>query len=521
MQEATDKLYSEAHLTLLLRTVSSDGISPRLAVELALVLRHTDQQIVPATLVIEFTQAILTSVDPQRAINHLLRYLDHVPDIAVFWATVVQYPQAFVGLMRLFASSQLLSSVLWRRPQLLFWLLEGALWAPPPPPAGLAAELMQLLAGAEGEGEVATILRTFTQQHLLRIGARDLCGLASVEETTADLSALADCVIQAGLEACRRWLTALYGVPMYTDADGVQHPCGFCVIGMGKLGGYELNFASDVDLIYVYTSYEGSTRSLGDNSGVQQQISNHEYFVALARRLTTLIGGQGPDGQAFRVDLRLRPEGTQGQLALSLLSYEAYYARLGQTWERMALIKARPVAGDHRLGAEFLELIQPFVYQSHLDAEGVRQLRDMKGQIDAQLADKAQSRTNVKLGLGGIREIEFLIQLPQLLYGGRQPTLQERHSLRALAKLREVGLMTSQVETTLRSTYGYLRRLEHYLQMEQGAQTHTLPRHPDQQQRLARHFGYPTWETFYQDYLGLTEAVHAIFVEAFQDGSVP
>ena len=519
MQEATDKLYSEAYFTLLLRTISSDGISPSLAVELALVLRHADQQTVPATLVIEFTQAVLASVDPQRAINHLLRYLDKVPDIAAFWSTVVQHPEAFVGMVRLFASSQLLSSILWRRPQLLFWLLEGALWAPPPPPAVLAAELTQLLAGAEGEGEVATILRTFTQQHLLRIGARDLYGLASVEETTADLSALADCVIQAGLAACVRWLTALYGVPMYTDADRVQHPCGFCIIGMGKLGGYELNFASDVDLMYVYTSYEGSTSGLGDNGEVQQQISNHEYFVALARRLTTLIGGQGPEGQAFRVDLRLRPEGTQGQLALSLLSYEAYYARLGQTWERMALIKARPVAGDHCLGNEFLALIQPFVYQRHLDAEGVRQLRDMKRQIDAQLADKAQSRTNVKLGLGGIREIEFLIQLPQLLYGGRQPTLQERHSLRALTKLRETGLMTSQVETTLRSTYCYLRRLEHYLQMEQGAQTHTLPRHPDQQRRLARHFGCPTWEAFYQDYLECTEAVHTIFVEAFQDES--
>jgi [glutamine synthetase] adenylyltransferase / [glutamine synthetase]-adenylyl-L-tyrosine phosphorylase len=519
MQEATDNLYSEAYLTLLLRTISSDGVAPHLAVELALVLRHANQQTVPATLVIEFTQAVLASVDPQRAINHLLRYLDNVPDIAAFWATVVQYPEAFVGMMRLFASSQLLSSILWRRPQLLFWLLEDALWAPPPPPEVLAAELTQVLAGVEGEGEVATILRTFTQQHSLRIGARDLCGLASVEETTADLSALADCIIQAGLEACVRWLTALYGVPMYIDADGVQHPCGFCVIGMGKLGGYELNFASDVDLMYVYTSYEGSTSGLGDNGERRQQISNHEYFVALARRLTTLIGGQGPEGQAFRVDLRLRPEGTQGQLALSLLSYEAYYARLGQTWERMALIKARPVAGDHRLGTEFLALIQPFVYQSHLDAEGVHQLRDMKGQIDAQLADKAQSRTNVKLGLGGIREIEFLIQLPQLLYGGRQPTLQERHSLRALSKLREAGLMTSSIAATLRSTYCDLRRLEHYLQMEQGAQTHTLPRHPDQQQRLAGHFGYSTWEAFYQDYLERTEAVHAIFVEAFQDES--
>ena len=518
MHAAPDHLYSEAQLTLLVRALSPDGTYPRLAADLALVLRHTDPQTVPALCVVELARAVLASVDPQRAVNHLLRYLDNVPDIVAFWTAVVQYPEALAGMVRLFASSQLLSSILWRRPQLLFWLLEGTLWAPPPAPAVLAAELAQFLDHVEGEGEAATLLRAFTQQHLLRIGARDLCGVADVEETTADLSALADSVLQAGLEACARWLTATYGSPIYTDANGVQHPCGFCVIGMGKLGGYELNFSSDVDLMYIYTSYEGSTSGMGRDGQVHQQISNHEYFVTLARRLTTLIGGQGPEGQAFRVDLRLRPEGTQGQLALSLLSYEAYYARLGQTWEKMALIKARPVAGDRRLGEEFLALIRPFVYQGHLDAEGVRQLRDMKRQIDVQLADKAQLHTNVKLGLGGIREIEFLIQLPQLLYGGRQPALQERHSWRALTRLREAGLMTPHVETTLRSTYGYLRRLEHYLQMEQGAQTHTLPRHPDQQGRLARHFGSPTWEAFYQDYLERTEAVHTIFVETFQHG---
>ncbi len=519
MNEAPDSLYSEAQLTLLLRAVSFDGTYPRLAAELALVLRHTDQQTVPATFVVALARAILASVDPPRALNHLLRYLENVPDIGLFWTTVVQYPEAFTGMVRLFASSQLLSSILWRRPQLFFWLLRETLWAPPPTPCVLAEELRELLDHGAGEGEGATILRAFTQQHLLRIGARDLCGIADVEDITADLSALADSVLQAGLEVCTRWLTAVYGAPMYTDSDGVQRPCGFCVIGMGKLGGYELNFSSDVDLMYIYTSYEGSTSGIVRDGQVQQQISNHEYFVTLARRLTTLIGGQGPEGQAFRVDLRLRPEGTQGQLALSLLSYEAYYARLGQTWEKMALIKARPVAGDQRLGEEFLALIQPFVYQSHLDTEGVRQLRDMKRQIDAQLADKAQSRTNVKLGLGGIREIEFLLQLPQLLYGGRQPALRERHSLRALTRLREAGLMTPHVEMTLRSAYCYLRRLEHYLQMEQGAQTHTLPRHPDQQGRLARHFGSPTWEVLYQDYLERTEAVHAIFVETFQDGS--
>jgi len=516
MHEVPGSSYDEAQLMPLLRAVCYDGTYPRLVADLALVLRHTGPQTVPATLVPELARAVLASIDPQRAVNHFLRCLDNVPDIAAFWTTMVQHPQALAGLVRLFASSQFLSSILWRHPQCLFWLVQEAWWAAPPGPARLAAELTQRLEQAADEAQVATILRTFTQQHLLRIGARDLCGLADVEETTADLSALADSVLQAGLAACTRWLTATHGAPMYTDTDGVQRPCGFCVIGMGKLGGYELNFSSDVDLMYVYTSYEGSTSGIVRHGQVQGQISNHEYFVALARRLTTLVGGQGPEGQAFRVDLRLRPEGTQGQLALSLLSYEAYYARLGQPWERMALLKARPVAGDRRLGEEFMALIRPFVYQSHLDAEGVRQLRDMKRQIDAQLADKAQARLNVKLGLGGIREIEFLLQLPQLLYGGRQPALQERHSLRALTRLRQAGLMTSHVEVTLRTTYCYLRRLEHYLQMEQGAQTHTLPRHADQQRRLARQCGHATWEAFYADYLRRTEAVHAIFVDAFE-----
>jgi glutamate-ammonia-ligase adenylyltransferase len=248
---------------------------------------------------------------------------------------------------------------------------------------------------------------------------------------------------------------------------------------------------------------------------LQHQISTHEYFVALARRLTNVIGGKGPEGQAFRVDLRLRPDGTQGQLALSLLSYEAYYARLGQTWEKMALLKARPVAGDRHLGEEFMHLIQPFIYQRHLDAKGLQQIQAIKHQIDAQIADRAQSRTNVKLGLGGIREIEFFIQILQLLFGGRHPALQERHSLRALTRLRELGLISTEVEHTLRHTYGYFRRLEHRLQMEQGAQTHTLPRNATQQLRLARQLGFTTWETFYQDYLQRTEAVHTIFTTAF------
>ena len=496
--------------------MASDIPAAHQAAELSRALHDANPPVCPADFVPTVVSALLASVDPPRALAHLLRYLECLGDASAFWDGCRERPGFLRHLAVIFASSHFLSGVLWRDPQLAFWLRDEALYAPPATPGDLETQLGAGLAGQNDEAPVADVLRRFTQRHLLRLGARDLNRLADVAETTAGLAALADCVLQAGVQACRDWLTARHGEPVYTDDNGVEQPCRFCVIGMGKLGGGELNFSSDIDLMYVYTSYQGQTRGVLRNGERCGQISNHEYFTALARRLTTLIGGQGAAGQIYRVDLRLRPDGTQGQLALALLAYEAYYARLGQPWEKMALIKARPVAGDADLGREFMELVQPFVYQRHLDAQGVEQLRSMKRQIDSQMADKNESRTNVKLGLGGIREIEFLIQLPQLLFGGRRPELQERNSLRALGKLRDAGLLGAASEARLRDTYCYLRRLEHLLQMEHGSQTHTLPRNEESRQRVARHFGHDDWEAFYQDYLARTEAVHALFAAAFR-----
>ena len=487
------------------------------AADLLRALRGIGSPACPSDLVPTVVAALLASVDPQRALSHLLRYLTCLGDASAFWDACRERPDFLRHLAGIFAGSHFLSGILWRDPQLAFWLRDEALYAPPMTPADLETQLGGALRGEQAETQVVDVLMRFTQRHLLRLGARDLNRLADVEETTGGLAALADCVLQAAVRACRGWLTARHGEPVYTDDDGVERPCGFCVIGMGKLGGGELNFSSDVDLMYVYTSYQGQTRGVMRSGERCGRISNHEYFVALARRLTTLIGGQqGAAGQIFRVDLRLRPDGTQGQLALALLAYEAYYARFGQPWEKMALIKARPVAGDADLGREFMALVEPFVYQRHLDAQGVEQLRSMKRQIDSQMADKNESRTHVKLGVGGIREIEFLIQLPQLLFGGRRPDLRERNSLRALGKLRDAGLLGTESEALLRDTYCYLRRLEHLLQMEHGSQTHTLPRNEASRQRVARHFGHNDWDAFYQDYLARTEAVHVLFAAAFR-----
>lgn len=486
------------------------------AAELDRALRSMEPPVCPPGFVSALTTALVASVDAQRGLSHLLRFLSSAGDAAVFWEACRGRPEFLPHLAAVFAASRFLSGVLWRDPQLSLWLCDEALYAPPPTPEALAKQLDRALRGQAGEEQVADVMLRFTQRHLLRLGARDLNRLSDVDETTAGLAALADCVLQAAVRVCRDGLTAVHGEPVYTDDDGAERPCRFCVVGMGKLGGGELNFSSDIDLMYVYTSYQGQTRGIVRNGERQGRISNHEYFVALARRLTSLISGRQGSGQIFRVDLRLRPDGTQGQLALALLAYEAYYARLGQPWEQMALIKARPVAGDAALGREFMELVQPFIYRRNLDAQGLEQLRSMKRQIDAQMVNRNESRTNVKLGRGGIREIEFLIQLPQLLFGGRRPELQERNSLRALDRLRAAGLLDAESETLLRDTYGYLRRVEHLLQMEQGSQTHTLPRGEEARRRLARYGGHGNWEAFYEDYLARTEAVHTLFAKTFR-----
>ncbi|WP_089718474.1 [protein-PII] uridylyltransferase family protein [Candidatus Entotheonella palauensis] len=476
-----------------------------------------------ADLLTHFAACLLRTAEPMRAMNHLLRYLDVSAASEALWHQWQLYPEQVTYTLTILAESSFLSTMLCRHPDWLLWLLEDAINRPSPLPDALAAELQQQLQddSQQAGAEAADTLRAFTHRHLLRIGAQDLNDLADIEAATAALSTLADTVVQAGVDHCRRELDAEHGKPMFVDGTGEQRPCGFCVIGMGKLGGYELNFSSDIDLMFVYDSYEGQTSGAVLNDQWRAPISNHEYFVKLAQRLTNIIGGNGPDGQAFRVDLRLRPDGTQGQLALALLAYEAYYTRFGQTWEQMALLKARPIAGDARLGAAFMALVEPFVYQRHLDREGLTRIQDMKREIDAQIADKAQSHTNVKLGLGGIREIEFFIQIHQLIYGGRYPELQDRQSLSALSKLRDAGFFDPELETTLRESYIYLRRLEHRLQMEQGSQTHTLPRQDSSRQRLARQYGFDSWDAFYQDYLDKTQTVHDVFTRVFDHDLEP
>jgi len=324
------------------------------------------------------------------------------------------------------------------------------------------------------------ILRHFKRAEIVRIAARDLCGLATLEEVTGELSNLASASLQVAYEVCRRCLMAEYGAPLMETEHG---PCeaGMTVIGMGKLGGGELNFSSDIDIIYFYESDLGMTSGVDSASGhVRNSVSLHTFFSKLGEMISKALSQVTEDGFVFRVDVGLRPEGKSGDMASSLRSAEIYYESWGQSWERTAMLKARPVAGSLELGEQLLQMLRPFVYRKYLDYNLIEDMKNMKQKIDASLIRSMEGEINLKLGRGGIREIEFFIQALQLVYAGKNPHLRERNSLKALSRLLEAGLITADDHCKLSDAYRFLRMVEHRIQVVQERQTHNLPTKPEE-----------------------------------------
>ena len=355
----------------------------------------------------------------------------------------------------------------------------------------LEAELARQLEKAEGMEGAMKVLRRFRRRAFLRLGLRDLMREAELTETVEDLSNLADACLDAGLGFVENLLRARFGEPRYTDSEGVERLGEFCVIGMGKLGGQELNFSSDIDLMYVYASERGKTTGIREPSGrLTGQIELHEYYTRLSQELTRLIGERTADGVVFRVDLRLRPEGKSGNICASLRTYELYYESWGQTWERQALLKARPVAGSRQLGEAFLATITPFIFRKYLDFDAIQEIRGMKERIDSRLGISApKGAHHVKLGAGGIREVEFVIQAFQMLYAGQDQWLREDNSLRALHRLSERGHITFDEYAKLTKAYTFLRELENRIQMTYGLQAHKIPDDEKSRAALARKMG--------------------------------
>ncbi|MCE5232840.1 MAG: glutamine-synthetase adenylyltransferase, partial [Xanthomonadaceae bacterium] len=348
-------------------------------------------------------------------------------------------------------------------------------------PADATARLA-LLPGADAdESTMLAALRRFRRAEALRLVFRDVNGLDPLPDTLAATGALYEALIEAALAWAARGLERRYGVPR--SADGAAQR--LIVLGFGKLGGAELNFSSDVDLVFAYPE-------AGQTDGTRA-LDNGEFFARLGQQLVRLLAEPTDDGIVARVDLRLRPFGNAGRVALSFAAMEQYYQREGRDWERYAWIKARPVAGDLVAGKRLGELLRPFVYRRYLDYTAFAGLREMKALIDAEVARKDLA-DNLKLGPGGIREIEFIVQLLQLIRGGREPSLRARGLLPALGACEARGLIAGARAKRLREAYLFLRRLENRVQMLGDAQTHDVPADALARARVALALDYPAWE---------------------------
>jgi glutamate-ammonia-ligase adenylyltransferase len=455
------------------------------------------------------------AADPDMALNNLERHAAAV-DRGVLFGTLAEHPGAIPLLARVGGASQFLADALRRRPSTLAWLLEPRtmrVWFPDDITADLDASLAPF-ATAESR---LNALRRFKYRHLLRIGARDLLGDADLVATTEDLSRLADACLDAAWRDADRAARAQYGAP--PGPDGAE--TGVAVIGMGKLGGEELNYSSDIDLLFVYGE-DGET--VGGPAG---RLANGDYFARVCRDIAAALADVTDEGYAFRVDLRLRPEGRMGPVVLSLDSYRRYYAERAELWERQALLKARVCGGDQKVGARFMELVRDVVYRPGVDERIVAAIRGMKREIDRALEGKSRSAAdNVKLGRGGIREIEFLVQALQLLYGGDDPWLQERGTLRALFRATERGYLPPDLGRRLSHAYLHLRTVEHRLQILHEFQTHTLPTDRRALGLLARrlgHVGTPARAAaaFRVEHARVRRDVHRAFAAFFRETPTP
>ncbi|MCL2075346.1 MAG: bifunctional [glutamate--ammonia ligase]-adenylyl-L-tyrosine phosphorylase/[glutamate--ammonia-ligase] adenylyltransferase [Betaproteobacteria bacterium] len=410
------------------------------------------------------------------------------------------------ALARALAHSGYLRRLFAARPEIPEKL--GALWRSP-----LSAELLQthLEPAAEDETTLKRQLRHMRQQAMAHIELRDLAGLASLGEVMESMTLLAEIAVNAALSFHHAALARDFGEPL--DSSG--EPQRLLVIGMGKLGGRELNVSSDADFIFVYPE-EGETEG-------PLKIENYEFFTRLGKRLITALGDITENGQVFRVDMRLRPNGDSGPLASSLAALENYFVSQGREWERYAWIKARVVntginaEGKQRLWIEQLrQTTYPFVFRRYLDYGAVNAMRDLHMEIRREVARKDMAN-HIKLGPGGIREIEFIAQVFQLIRGGRDSRLQARPTLQVLGVLAELSILPAATEAELHLAYQFLRKLEHRLQYVEDMQTHTLPTDNATRALVAASMNCRDWEHLISDLEAHRKRVSAHFEAVFSD----
>jgi len=397
------------------------------------------------------------------------------PDVAPLQETIGKFPLGEESLLRLFALSSICASRIAQNPQLLTWLAQPEICLQARDRIDMTNELYRM-----AEDNVAAnnfrALRHWKNKEMTRIALRELANAAALEETTLELSQLAEICIREVLSSWNLKLRESSGAPA----------AEFVILALGKLGGRELNHSSDVDLIFLY-SEEGE---------LSPRVSYHQWFNRLSEKILETFSTPDPEGALFRIDLRLRPEGGVGPLTRSLESMENYYAGFGETWERIALIKARVIAGDRELAYEFLSQHQPFIYPRSPTPDLLDEIASIKRRIERDVVRTDAIERDVKLGRGGIREVEFVVQTLQFIHGGRNAFLQDPSTLRALQALARLELIPRNEVLDLDRGYRFLRMVEHRLQIEAEQQTHTVPRDQATLERLACGLGFDSAKRF-------------------------
>ncbi|MBI4468420.1 MAG: hypothetical protein HY650_03755 [Acidobacteria bacterium] len=452
-----------------------------------------------ASILAELLETAAQTADPDQALNRWEQFLRDFANRVQLFDYLRQVPRLLHFLCSVFGNSPALAQTLVRDPMLVYWLVEERVLTRLPSRAALARVLDDMLRNFDSSELKLDAIRRFRRREVLRIGGRDLLGLSDVRRTTAALSDLASVLIQAAFEIVEADLRRQYGSPTHRDRSGHLVETGFAVIGMGKLGGRELNFSSDVDLIYVYAADEdekGREAHAGPAATPTEvrAISNEEYFDRLAGSLTRALESVTHEGRVLRVDLRLRADGSVGRLAMPLSDCRRYYGTRGAEWERLAFLKAWPVAGDRSVGRAFLRIVRPFVFPNlQAGVENLlffKEVREIKEMIDRKMAERGETGRNVKLGTGGIREIEFLVQAIQVACGRRLAGIRDRSTLGALQRFEKHGLLSGVETEGLSEAYRFLRDVEHKLQMVHDLQTHELPVTPGEIARCAIRMGF-------------------------------
>ncbi len=456
--------------------------------------------------------SLMHTADPDQGLNEWERYADSGIHRLQLYQYLAKAPHIIEVLGTVFGNSPSMAQTLFRDPLLVYWIEDDRVLVRRQTRSTLLGIVENTQKGVKSFEAKCEALRRCKRREMLRLGIRDLLAIAQPVETYTVLSDLAAVVIQAAYELVDQKLKSQHGDWSATGSGKGKNRIGLSVLAMGKLGGWELNYSSDVDLIYVYQAPE----SMPSSGKGQKAIAGSEYFHALARELTNVLSASTAEGALFRVDMRLRPEGEVGPLACSVEDANHYYQTRGRTWERLAFLKAKPIAGDLQIGRSFIRKLGKFVYGTREIAPHVfPAIHVLRQQMVSKMTRRGELERNVKLGIGGIREIEFIVQGLQLRWGYRYPSIRDRQTLKSLVRLVRVGKLKLGVMKELKSSYIFLRNLENKIQMVHELQTHLLPSKAEELAKCAIRMGYPRGETIDQtaesllaDYRQHSENVH-------------